>query len=62
MRNAQNDEVEEELRGQADLEGIGGKGRASFTLPEARSFELPAGTLFPTSSSRADHQARAGRR
>lgn len=49
VRNAQNDEVEEELRGQADLEGIGGKGRASFTLPEVRSFELPAGTLFPTS-------------
>jgi hypothetical protein len=48
VRNAQNDEVEEELRGRADLEGLGGKGRASFTLPEARSFELPAGTLFPT--------------
>ena len=48
VRNAQNDEVDEELRGQADLEGIGGKGRASFTLPEPRSFELPAGTLFPT--------------
>ena len=48
VRNAQNDEVEEELRGQADLEEAGGKGRASFTLPEARSFELPAGTLFPT--------------
>ena len=49
VRNVQNDEVEEELRGQADLEGIGGKGRASFTLPEARSFDLPSGTLFPTS-------------
>src|SRR5262249_14419047 len=49
VRNVQNDEVEEELRGQADLEGIGGKGRASFTLPEARSFDLPVGTLFPTS-------------
>jgi len=49
VRNVQNDEVEEELRGQADLEGIGGKGRASFTLPEVRSFDLPAGTLFPTS-------------
>jgi len=48
VRNAQNDEVDEELRGQADLEGIGGKGRASFTLPEPRSFDLPAGTLFPT--------------
>lgn len=49
VRNVQNDEVEEELRGQASLEGIGGKGRASFTLPEPRSFDLPAGTLFPTS-------------
>jgi hypothetical protein len=49
VRNVQNDEVEEELRGVANLEGIGGKGRASFTLPEPRSFELPAGTLFPTS-------------
>ncbi len=48
VRNAQNDEVEEELRGRADLDALGGKGRASFTLPEARSFELPAGTLFPT--------------
>ncbi|HTR83106.1 MAG TPA: DUF1849 family protein [Reyranella sp.] len=48
VRNAQNDEVEEELRGRADLEGLGGKGRASFTLPEARSFDLPSGTLFPT--------------
>jgi hypothetical protein len=48
VRNIQNDEVEEELRGHAELEGQGGKGRASFSLPEARSFELPAGTLFPT--------------
>lgn len=48
VRNIQNDEVEEELRGQADLEGQGGKGQASFTLPEPRSFGLPAGTLFPT--------------
>ena len=48
MRNIQDQEVEEELRGHADLEATGGKGRASFTLPEVRSFELPAGTLFPT--------------
>jgi hypothetical protein len=48
VRNIQDNEVEEELRGQADLDGQGGKGRASFTLPEVRSFELPAGTLFPT--------------
>lgn len=49
VRNIQNDEVDEELRGHADLETPGGKGRANFSLPEARSFELPAGTLFPTS-------------
>jgi hypothetical protein len=48
VRNAQNDEIEEELRGRADLESQGGTGRASFTLPEVRSFELPVGTLFPT--------------
>lgn len=48
VRNIQDDEVEEELRGNADLDAPGGKGRASFTLPEVRSFELPAGTLFPT--------------
>ena len=48
VRNIQDDEVEEELRGHADLESIGGKGRATFSLPEPRSFGLPAGTLFPT--------------
>jgi hypothetical protein len=48
VRNIQDQEVEEELRGHADLDATGAKGRASFSLPEARSFELPAGTLFPT--------------
>jgi hypothetical protein len=48
VRNIQNNEVDEELRGKADLEGQGGKGHATFTLPEQRAFELPAGTLFPT--------------
>jgi hypothetical protein len=48
VRNIQDQEVEEELRGHADLEGSGGKGRASFSLPEVRSFDLPPGTLFPT--------------
>lgn len=48
VRNIQDQEVEEELRGHADLEATGGKGQASFSLPEVRSFELPAGTLFPT--------------
>ena len=48
VRNIQDQEVEEELRGHADLERQGLKGRAAFTLPEVRNFELPAGTLFPT--------------
>jgi hypothetical protein len=61
VRNAQNDEIEEELRGKAELQSLGGKGRASFTLPEARSFDLPAGTLFPTTHLRLIiEQARAG--
>jgi hypothetical protein len=61
VRNIQNDEVEEELRGQAELQGQGATGRASFTLPEARSFELPAGTLFPTSHLvLIIHHARSG--
>jgi EipB-like len=61
VRNAQNDEVEEELRGHADLEGLGAKGRATFSLPEARSFELPAGTLFPTTHiARIIRHAREG--
>lgn len=48
VRNAQNGEIDEELRGQAILEGIGAKGEARFSLPEARTYTLPAGTLFPT--------------
>ena len=42
VRNIQDQEVEEELRGHADLEATGGKGRAAFSLPEVRSFDLPA--------------------
>jgi hypothetical protein len=47
VRNTQNGEVDEELRGQAELGRSGGKGRATFTLPEPRSFDLPASTTFP---------------
>jgi len=46
VRNTQNGEVEEELRGQA-LVGKDGTGKATFTLPEPRVFDLPAGTTFP---------------
>lgn len=61
VRNIQDDEVEEELRGKADLEATGEKGRATFTLPEARSFELRKGTLFPTTHlARVIRHARDG--
>lgn len=46
VRNTQNGEVEEELRGRAEI-GRDGAGKASFTLPEPRAFDLPAGTTFP---------------
>ena len=62
VRNIQDQEVEEELRGHADLDATGGKGRASFSLPEVRSFELPAGTLFPDHPPRPDHPACPRRR
>jgi hypothetical protein len=48
VRNLQNGEVEEEIRGKATLEGVGSKGEARFTLPEQRVYSLPPGTLFPT--------------
>jgi hypothetical protein len=46
VRNTQNGEVEEELRGQAQI-GKDGTGRATFTLPDPRTFDLPVGTIFP---------------
>lgn len=46
VRNTQNGEVEEELRGQAVI-GKSSGGRATFSLPEPRSFDLPVGTTFP---------------
>jgi hypothetical protein len=46
VRNTQNGEVEEELRGFAELRKDG-SGRASFTLPDVRNFDLPVGTTFP---------------
>ena len=52
VRNIQDDEVEEELRGQADLEAPGGKGRASFTLPEVAQLRAAGGHPVPHHPSR----------
>lgn len=46
VRNAQNGELEDELRGVAN-QAPDGTGKARFTLPEDREFALPPGTIFP---------------
>ncbi|HEX6978148.1 MAG TPA: cell envelope integrity EipB family protein [Alphaproteobacteria bacterium] len=48
LRSIRNGEIDEELRGYAELDGPGKAGRAVFTMPEDATMELPAGTLFPT--------------
>jgi len=48
VRSTRDGTVNEEIDGTADLEGKGKGGIAKFTLPEAKSLPLPAGTLFPT--------------
>ena len=49
VRNIQDDEVEEELRGHADLEAPGGKGRATLhACPRRAASSCRPGTLFPT--------------
>jgi hypothetical protein len=48
VRNVENGEQTEEYRGEARLDGTGQAGTATYTLPEERSLDLPAGTLFPS--------------
>ncbi len=38
----------EKLEGQAELDAIGGAGRARFSYPPHKVIPLPSGTLFPT--------------
>ncbi len=40
--------TDEEIRGEAQLDGAGKGGTAEFTRPEAATLSLPAGVLFPT--------------
>ena len=47
-RRLRNGEVDEEIRGDAKLDGKDKAGTAEFTKPEAASLALPAGALFPT--------------
>ncbi len=48
VRQLQDGEVKEELRGEARLDGVGAAGTARYSLPKANTVALPAGTLFPT--------------
>lgn len=51
IRRMQNGEVASELRGEARIDEPGGAGVATYTLPEEKKIDLPAGTLFPTAHS-----------
>lgn len=48
LRSSRDGEVSEQLRGRAQLDGVGKAGKASFTEPEGLDIDLPAGTVFPT--------------
>jgi hypothetical protein len=47
-RRLRNGALDEEIKGEATLAGKGKGGSAEFTKPEATSFALPEGALFPT--------------
>lgn len=47
-RRLRNGDVDEEIKGEAHLDGVGKGGAADFTKPEAANLTLPVGTLFPT--------------
>jgi hypothetical protein len=51
VKRLEGDQVTEEFRGEAELKAPNGPGKAEYTLPEKKTVELPAGTLFPTAHS-----------
>jgi hypothetical protein len=48
QKETRNDATDEDIRGTAVLDGPGGGGTATFDEPQAKSFRLPPGTLFPS--------------
>jgi hypothetical protein len=48
VRKTKNGKPEEEVSGEAQLEGPGKAGAADFRLPKKNAMTLPPGTLFPT--------------
>ncbi|MFD1627743.1 cell envelope integrity EipB family protein [Azospirillum griseum] len=63
VRKVINGEVDDDVRGEANLPANGGSGTAHFTKPEPQEIDLPAGAMFPTAHTLAilDH-ARRGER
>jgi hypothetical protein len=53
MRQTTEDAVTSEVSGEASLEKPGGPGTVTYTLPQAGTRALPAGTLFPTAHTEA---------
>jgi hypothetical protein len=47
-RKMKNGELDEEVRGEAKLEGKGQPGTAAFSRPKQDTVDLPAGVVFPT--------------
>jgi hypothetical protein len=48
QRKLKNGEVDEEVRGEATLDGNGKGGKVEFTKPNAQTLELAPGVIFPT--------------
>ncbi|MBV9523668.1 MAG: cell envelope integrity EipB family protein [Alphaproteobacteria bacterium] len=48
QRKLKNGDVEDEVRGEARLDGKGQGGKVEFTKPTVSTLELPPGSLFPT--------------
>ncbi|MBP2297827.1 cell envelope integrity EipB family protein [Azospirillum picis] len=60
VRKLVNGELDDEVRGEANLKPKGGGGTAQFTKPEPQEMDLPPGTMFPTAHTLAiiDHAVR----
>jgi hypothetical protein len=48
VRSYEGDRLNEEYRGEAEIEPGRGGGKAHFTAPDSRDVALPPGTVFPT--------------
>jgi hypothetical protein len=61
VRKLVSGELDEELRGDAEVKGDGSEGVARYLRPETMEIKLPGGTLFPTSHTiEVLRRARAG--